>query len=65
MRRLKKIDEITIKVGDFINEDRIIEISKDPFIKGQIDIYVNAYDDIGFGDRALRQYRIRKDEEEK
>ncbi len=56
------MEEIIIEKGDYINGDKIDEISFDPFIKGQINILVDKYEDIGFGDKGQVVYRIRKGE---
>lgn len=56
------MEEIIIEKGDYINGTKIVEINFDPFIKGQINIWVDKYEDIGFGDKGQVVYRIRKGE---
>ena len=55
------MEGIIIEKGDYINGDKIVEISFDPFIKGQINLFVGKMEDIGFGDKAQVVYRIRKE----
>ena len=47
-----------IKVGDIINGFEIEKISKDPFVFGQIDIFVNAYEENWQGDRSQVIFRV-------
>ena len=56
------MEEIIIEKGDYINGAKIDEINFDPFIKGQINIFVDKYEDFGFGDKGQVVYRIRKGE---
>ncbi len=58
------MDEIIIEKGDYINGAEVVEILKDPFKKGQIEIFVNEYEDDFFGDQRLKKYVIKKVEEE-
>lgn len=58
------MDEIAIKRGDFINGAEVIMVLKDPYIKGQIDIFVNEFEDDFFGDRCFKKYIIKKSEGE-
>lgn len=52
---------VNIKVGDYINGNKIVNITNDMFIKGQIDIFTDATKPFGgFGDREVISYRIRK-----
>lgn len=44
-----------IKKGDIVNGDIVIKVTKDPFIKGQIDIFVNANEINSFGDRSVKR----------
>lgn len=67
-RYLKELEEkvsqlekgIHIEVGDYINGDKITNITKDMFIKGQIDIFTDKVIIGDFGDREVVGYRIRK-----
>ena len=52
------MEEIIIRKGNYINGEKVIGISFDPFIKGQFNIWVDKYEDIGFGDKAQKVYRI-------
>ena len=60
---MNDIGEVTIKTGDRIGGDKVISIVKDPFVAGQIDIFVDHYDMNEFGDQELTVYRIQKEEE--
>lgn len=52
---------VNIKVGDYINGDKIVNITNDMFVKGQIDIFTDATKPFGgFGDREVISYRIKK-----
>lgn len=51
---------ICIEKGDYINGDKIVNITKDMFIKGQIDIFTDKVIISDFGDREVVGYRIRK-----
>lgn len=52
---------VSIKVGDYINGDKIVNITNDMFVKGQIDIFTDATKPFGgFGDREVVSYRIKK-----
>lgn len=52
---------VNIKVGDYINGDKIVNITNDMFVKGQIDIFTDATKPFGgFGDREVIAYRIKK-----
>lgn len=52
---------VNIKVGDYINGDKIVNITNDMFVKGQIDIFTNTTKPFGgFGDREVVSYRIKK-----
>ncbi len=52
---------VNIKVGDYINGNKIVNITNDMFIKGQIDIFTDATKPFGgFGDREVISYRIKK-----
>ena len=61
---MKDIGEVAIKTGDMICGNTVISIVKDPFVAGQIDIFVDRYDMNEFGDQQLGVYRIKKKEEE-
>lgn len=60
---MKDIGEVIIRTGDRISGDKVISIVKDPFVAGQIDIFVDHYDMNEFGDQERRVYRIQKEEE--
>ena len=47
-----------INKGDYINGEKIIRINEDPFVPGQINIWVDKVEI----DRSLKVYRIRKEE---
>ena len=47
-----------IKVGDYINGFEIESISKDPFVKGQINIETKAIEIDSYGDRSPITFRI-------
>lgn len=51
---------IYIEEGDYINGDKVTYITKDMFIKGQIDIFTDNVKITDFGDREVVGYRIRK-----
>lgn len=52
---------VNIKVGDYINGNKIVNITNDMFIKGQIDIFTDTTKPFGgFGDREVISYRIKK-----
>lgn len=55
------MEEIIIEKGDYINRDKIIDISFDR--KGQIILFCESYEDIGYGEKAQIVYRIKKGEE--
>ncbi len=44
-----------IEVGDYVNGERVFKIEKDPFIKGQTDIFFNRDEVDYWGDRSLSQ----------
>lgn len=51
--------EFTIKVGMKINNEEITEITRDPFVKDQIDIFTRKQIIDPFtGDRELQRYII-------
>lgn len=61
---MEDIGEVIIRTGDKICGDTVIGIVEDLFVAGQIDIFVDKYDDIGFGDQELRAYRVKKKDEQ-
>lgn len=59
--KIKQLEEgICLNIGDYINGDKITNITKDMFIKGQIDIFTDKTIVLDFGDREVVGYRIRK-----
>ena len=52
-----------IKVGDYINGYEIESISKDPFVKGQINIETKAIEIDSYGDRSPITFRLTPKEE--
>lgn len=44
-----------IEVGDYVNGERVFKIEKDPFVKGQTNIYFNRDEVNYWGDRSLSQ----------
>ena len=56
--------EITIKKGDYINEDKVLEISRDIIYENHINIRVDAYEQGYWGDVFPKVYKIRKAENE-
>lgn len=47
-----------ISVGDYINGFEIVAIEKDPFNKGQINLWTNQWRVDQFGDRELVVFRV-------
>lgn len=45
-----------IEVGDFVNGDEITYINKDPFIKEQINLWIDRYEIDSFGDSSRIKY---------
>lgn len=45
-----------IEVGDYVNGNKIIRIDKDPFIKGQINLWIGLYEMDSNGDRWRIKY---------
>lgn len=58
------MEEIIIEKGDYINGEKITNISFDPFIKGQINISVGVMEIDYWGNGSQKVYRIKKTEEE-
>ena len=50
--------KIEISVGDYINGFEIVEIEKDPFNKGQVNLWTNQWRVDPFGDRELLAFRV-------
>lgn len=50
--------KIEISVGDYINGFEIVAIKKDPFIKGQVNLWTNQWRVDQFGDRELVVFRV-------
>lgn len=44
-----------LEIGDYVNGEKVFFIEKDPFIKGQIDIFFNRHEVDYWGDRNLTQ----------
>ena len=44
-----------IEEGDYINGERVFKIEKDPFVKGQTDIFFNRDEVNYWGDKSLSQ----------
>lgn len=62
---IKQLEEqleegVCLNIGDYINGDKITNITKDMFIKGQIDIFTDKTIVMDFGDKEVVGYRIRK-----
>ena len=45
-----------IEVGDYVNGNKIVRIDKDPFIKGQINLWLGLYEMDSNGDRWRLKY---------
>ena len=45
-----------IELGDYVNGNKIIRIDKDPFIKGQINLWIGLYEMDSNGDRWRIKY---------
>lgn len=56
------MNEITIKVGDFVNGMEIIRIEKDPFVYGQYVLWTNKTKYNWQGDGELIGFRVRKND---
>ena len=46
-------------VGSYLNGFRIVKVENDPFIKGQINLFTDTPEDIGFGDKMFIKFYIR------
>lgn len=46
-------------VGNYLNGFKIVSVQKDPFIKGQINLFTDSTEDIGFGDRSVIKFWVR------
>lgn len=55
------VEQLQTLVGKYLNGYKIIKIERDPFIKGQINLFTNQWGDIGFGDRKLVKFFIRNE----
>lgn len=53
------MDEVTIKVGDSINGYEIVEIGKDPFVQGIINLWSNKFKTDDWGDKELVCFKLR------
>lgn len=51
-----------IEAGDYVNGDKIISISEDPFIKGQINLWTERHEVNSFGDTERIKYFYRKND---
>lgn len=59
------MDKILIEKGDFINNIEIIGIYKNPYIKGETLIFVEAYEIDCDENKNIIQYKIKKGEKNK
>jgi len=51
-----------LKIGDYINGNKILEIESDPFRAGQINIITNGVETDSFNGMRAIIYRIKKGE---
>ena len=49
-------------VGNYLNGFKIVSVEKDPFIQGQINLFTDSTEDIGFGDRSVIKFWIKNEE---
>lgn len=45
-----------MKSGDYVNGQKIVKITKDPFIKGQLNLWTDRDEIDCFGDRSTIKY---------
>ena len=55
----KELLNLQCLVGNYLNGFKIVSVQEDPFIKGQINLFTDSTEDVGFGDRSVIKFWLR------